>query len=238
MWVIRFVRISFEVCVATAFGFALRSWDRQNRLSRLNEASGRELAKQQMRLRVAALEAAANGIVITDSLGTVLWVNRAFTDLTGYRPEEIIGQSPRILKSWNHASSFYRNLRSTIQSGQVWRGEITNRKKDGLLYAEEMTITPDRSPTGETTNYIAVKQDATEKKKLEAKYRQAQKIEAIGRLAAGVAHDFNNILGVITGYRELSLDKLEPEHSAPSAKPHPQPSARRHMRRLCRAIVL
>jgi two-component system, cell cycle sensor histidine kinase and response regulator CckA len=212
VWVIRFGRISFEVCVATALGFVLRSWDRQNRLSRLNEASGRELAKQQMRLQVAALEAAANAIVITDSHGTILWVNRAFTDLTGYRPEEIIGQSPRILKSWNHDSSFYRNLWSTIQSGQVWRGEITNRKKDGLLYAEEMTITPVRSPTGETTNYIAIKQDATEKKKLEAQYRQAQKMEAIGRLAGGVAHDFNNILGVITGYSELSLDKLEPEH--------------------------
>jgi PAS domain S-box-containing protein len=164
-------------------------------------------------LQAAALEAAANAIVITDASGTILWVNRAFADLTGYGPEESIGQNSRILKSWSHDDSFYKDLWSTIQSGGVWRGEITNRKKDGFLYTEEMTITPVRSPSGETTNYVAIKQDVTERKKLEAQYRQAQKMESVGRLAGGVAHDFNNILGVIKGYSEISLENLEPEHS-------------------------
>jgi len=212
VWVLRVFRVAFEVCLAIVLAFALRRKERDLQSNMLNAASGRDLAEERIRLQAAALEAAANAIVITDSAGTILWVNRAFTDLTGYEREETIGQNPRILKSWSHDPSFYRTLWSTIRSGQVWRGEITNRRKDGFLYTEEMTITPVHSPSGETTNYIAIKQDATEKKKLEAQYRQAQKMEAVGRLAGGVAHDFNNILGVIAGYDDISLAKLEPEH--------------------------
>ncbi len=194
VWFFRIATVVFELCLSTTLGFVLQSKEKQLRSSLFNEVSGRQLAEERMRLQSAALEVAANAIVITDFKGTILWVNRAFTDLTGYGFEESIGRNPRILKSWNHEPSFYKTLWSTIQSGQVWRGEITNRKKDGFLYAEEMTITPVRSPSGETTNYIAIKQDATEKKKLEAQYRQAQKMEAVGRLAGGIAHDFNNIL--------------------------------------------
>ena len=166
-----------------------------------------------LRLHTAALEAAANAIVITDSTGSILWVNQAFTDLTGYGREESVGQNPRMLKSWEHGHSFYDNLWSTIKSGHVWRGEVRNRKKDGSVYTEDMTITPLCSPSGEITQFIAIKQDATEKKKLEAQYRQAQKMGAVGRLACGVAHDFHNILGVITGYCEISLEKLDPEQT-------------------------
>ncbi len=162
-----------------------------------------------LRLQAAALEAAANAIVITDCKGTILWVNRAFTELTGYGREEIVGQNPRIFKSWDYDHSFYDTLWSTIRSGRVWRGEIKNRKKNGSLYTEEMTITPVHSPSGEVANFIAIKQDATEKKKLELQFRHAQKMEAVGRLAGGMAHDFNNILNVITVYSEISLDDLE-----------------------------
>ncbi|HKN34655.1 MAG TPA: PAS domain S-box protein [Terriglobales bacterium] len=169
--------------------------------------------EERLRLQSAALEAAANAIVITGADGNIRWVNRAFTELTGYSPDESIGQNPRMLKSGEHDQTFYRHLWATIQAGQVWRGEMRNRKKDGSLYSEEMTITPVRSPSGETTNFIAIKQDATERKKLEAQYRHAQRMEAVGRLAGGVAHDFNNILGVISGYSEISLDQLNPENA-------------------------
>jgi two-component system, cell cycle sensor histidine kinase and response regulator CckA len=170
----------------------------------------RKASDSNLRLLTAALEAAANAIVITDPNGAILWVNQAFTDLTGYGREESIGQNPRMLKSSEHDHSFYENLWSTIKAGRVWRGELKNRKKDGSLYNEEMTVTPVRSASGEITNFIAIKQDVTEKKKLEAQYRQAQKMEAVGRLAGGIAHDFNNVLSVIIGYSFLALEKLEP----------------------------
>jgi PAS domain S-box-containing protein len=172
----------------------------------------RKASESILRLQTAALEAAANAIVITDPNGTILWVNQAFTDLTGYGREESIGQNPRMLKSWEHDHSFYENLWSTIKSGRVWRGALKNRKKDRSVYSEEMTITPVRSASGEVTNFIAIKQDVTEKKKLEAQYRQAQKMEAVGRLAGGIAHDFNNVLNVIMGFGELAQGKLEPTH--------------------------
>ena len=176
----------------------------------LVKMNDRVLTEEEIRLQAAALQAAANGIVITDAQGTILWANRAFSDLTGYSPEESVGQNPRMFKSWEYVHSFYQNLWATIQAGKVWHGEIRNRKKDGSLYTEDMTITPLRSPAGEITHFIAIKQDITEKKKLEAQYRHAQKMEAVGRLAGGVAHDFNNILSVITGYCEISLEKLLP----------------------------
>lgn len=167
--------------------------------------------EEQLRLQAAALQA-ANAIVVTDAKGTILWINRAFTELTGYAAEECIGQNPRMLKSGDHEHSFYENLWSTIRAGGVWRGEIKNRKKDGSSYIEEMTITPLVSSDGKITNFVGIKQDITEKKKLEAQYRHAQKMEAVGRLAGGIAHDFNNVLSIISGYSDISLDKLPANH--------------------------
>lgn len=211
VWVIHIITVLFEACLATIVCFVLLNRERPVVCARLGKMNNQLLTGEQIRLQAAALHAAANGIVITDAKGTILWVNRAFSDLTGYSPEESVGQNPRMLKSWDYDHSFYRNLWSTIQAGKVWHGEIRNRKKDGSLYTEDMTITPLRSPTGEITHFIAIKQDITENKKLEAQYRHAQKMEAVGRLAGGVAHDFNNILTVITGYCEISLERLHPE---------------------------
>ena len=99
-------------------------------------------ADEQLKLQSAALEAAANGIVITDSHGSIMWVNGAFTTMTGYSKEEVLGKNPRLLNSGNQPESYYAELWSTISSGKVWRGEIVNRRKDGSAYTEEMTITP------------------------------------------------------------------------------------------------
>ena len=93
----------------------------------------RKRAEEKMRLQSAALESAANTVVITDRDGIITWVNPAFTKLTGYSPEEAIGQNPRLLKSGAQDRSFYENLWNTILSGQVWSGEIVNRRKDGVL---------------------------------------------------------------------------------------------------------
>jgi PAS domain S-box-containing protein/putative nucleotidyltransferase with HDIG domain len=121
----------------------------------------------QLRLQSAALEAAANGFIITDRDGKIIWVNPAFTHLTGYSMEEVVGRKPNILKSGKQDRDFYRNLWDTILSGQVWHGELVNRHKDGHFYTEEMTIAPLQAEGGEISHFIAVKQDVTERKQVE-----------------------------------------------------------------------
>ncbi len=153
------------------------------------------------RLQSAALNAAANAIVITDTAGVLTWANRAFTRLTGYSVEEAFGRTMRdLLKSGQHNREVYREMWDTILSGGIWHGELTNRRKDGVLYTERQTITPIRDSSGEITHFIAVKHDITERLKLEENLREMQKMEGIGTLASGLAHDFNNLLGVIEGY--------------------------------------
>jgi two-component system cell cycle sensor histidine kinase/response regulator CckA len=129
----------------------------------------RERAEAQLHLQGAALNAAANAIVITDDAGVIEWVNPAFSDLTGYTPAEAVGRNPRdLVKSDHHDPSFHRNLWDTILSGHVWRGETVNRRKDGSLYTEEQTITPVRNAQGEIRHFIAVKQDISERKRADA----------------------------------------------------------------------
>jgi two-component system cell cycle sensor histidine kinase/response regulator CckA len=165
----------------------------------------RKRAEEQLQLQSAALEAAANAILITDSDGRIVWANSAFTTLTGYSREEILGKNPSFLNSGEQPKNYYAEMWSTISSGQVWQGEIINRRKDGTIYTEDMTITPLAANAGHQTNkyFIAIKQDVTERRTLQKQLQQAQKMEAVGRLAGGVAHDFNNMLGVISGYSEL-----------------------------------
>ncbi len=139
---------------------------RSNELLR-TEMAQRKRAEEKIRLQSAALESAANAVVITGRDGIITWVNPAFTKLTGYSPEEAIGQNPRLLKSGTQDRPFYENLWNTILSGQVWSGEIVNRRKDGVLYTEEQMITPVRSPEGDITHFIAIKQNITDRKRAE-----------------------------------------------------------------------
>lgn len=122
----------------------------------------------QSRLQAEALAAAANAIAITDREGIIRWVNPAFERLTGYSATEALGQNPRLLKSGKHDRAFFEKMWETIQAGHVWRGELVNKRKDGTLYDGEMTITPVQDPRGVITHFIAVKQDATERKRAEA----------------------------------------------------------------------
>jgi two-component system cell cycle sensor histidine kinase/response regulator CckA len=124
----------------------------------------RTRAEEKLRVHASVLDAVANSIVITNQDGTIQWVNPAFTVLTGYSAQEAIGQNPRILKGGGHEEAFYKHLWQTISSGQVWTGQLTNRRKDGRLYPEEMTITPLRNAAGEIRQYVAIKQDITQRK--------------------------------------------------------------------------
>jgi len=188
----------------------------KNRLNRLGQAVRRALreaqerkerqrAEERVHVQSSALEAVANGIMLTDATGKILFGNRAFCAMTGYALEEILGKTPGFLNSGKHDADFFRVLWNTILTGRVWQGELINRRKDGTLYNEEMTITPIQRSNGEISHFIAVKQDITKRKQHKEQLHQARKMEAIGQLAAGIAHDFNNLLTVIHGNVQLVL---------------------------------
>ncbi len=175
----------------------------------LHDVTEISASRAKQSLQSAALDAAANAIMITDRDGRMEWANPAFTELTGFDVDEALGRNPReLLRSGTHNPSFYAEMWSTIAGGRVWSGELTNQRKDGTLYPEAMTITPVRDASGEIKHFIAIKRALTAERALQAQLMQAQKMESVGRLAGGIAHDFNNLLTVINGTIELSLSEM------------------------------
>ncbi|MFO7761770.1 MAG: PAS domain S-box protein [Desulfobia sp.] len=179
-------------------------------LSVARDISDRKLAEAERERLITAIEYAFEGIVITDPSGMIEYINPAFTKITGYSRKEAIGQNISILKSGEHDESFYKKLWNRISAGEFWSGRIINKRKDGSLFMEEMSISPVLDRTGKISYYVAVKRDITKEEELEQQIRQAQKMESVGRLAGGIAHDFNNMLSVILGYSEMALNDLEP----------------------------
>ncbi len=167
-----------------------------------------QAAEESLRKLSRAVEHSADTVVITDRSGVIEYVNPAFEALTGYSHEEACGQTPRILKSGEQAAETYQEMWNTILGGAVYRGIFVNRKKNGELYYVEQSICPVRDGDGQVTHFIANGRDLTERLRLESQLLQAQKMDAIGRLAGGVAHDFNNLLTIITSYSELALDSV------------------------------
>jgi PAS domain S-box-containing protein len=125
-------------------------------------------------LRDSALQAAASAICITDRYGAVLWVNPAFSTLTGYASEGILGRNLRVLKSGKHGAAFYHKLWRTILSGRTWRGEFINRRKDGSLFCGEQTITPVRTEGGPITHFVGIMNDATRREQAKERLLRAQ----------------------------------------------------------------
>jgi PAS domain S-box-containing protein len=159
-------------------------------------------------LRLAtAIEQAGEGVVVTDAEGTIEYVNPAFTRITGYGRAEALGQNPRILKSGRHDSKFYEEMWATILAGRTWHGEIVNQRKDGNLYTEEMTITPVRGAPGTTANFIAIKQDITERKQAEEARRAREAAESASRakteFLSGMSHELRTPLNVILGFAQV-----------------------------------
>jgi len=165
--------------------------------------------EEQRRLLATAVEQSAESVLITDPEGRIEYVNPAYERITGYSREEVLGKSPGILKSGQTEPYQYKLLWETITSGKVWRGKIVNKKKDGSLFTEEMTIAPVKDGQGRITHFVAVKRDITRQNQLKKIVRQTQKMQAIGTLAGGIAHDFNNILTAILGFAELSALQCE-----------------------------
>ena len=157
-----------------------------------------------LRVQSAALNSAANAIVITDRDFTIVWLNRAFTELTGYSEEEARGRNALdLLKPDGEDPELDRQLMETVTAGRTWQGERFRRRKDGHVYLEGRAVTPVRNGSGPITHYIFMKTELTEQRKMEAQLRQAQKMEAVGQLAAGVAHEFNNLLQALMSMTAL-----------------------------------
>jgi PAS domain S-box-containing protein/putative nucleotidyltransferase with HDIG domain len=167
----------------------------------IHDITARKQAEANLHLRSAALTAAANAILITNREGIIEWANPAFTTLTGYTMQEAVGKNPReLIKSGQHDHAFYKSLWETILAGKVWQGELTNRRKNGEYYFEEMTITPLQGNHGEANYFIAVKQDITLRKQADDRNRrQLQRLAALHTIDAAIngSLDLNLTLHIV-----------------------------------------
>ncbi len=171
---------------------------------RISEGRRSELVQRRL---ATALEHAAEGVVITDVNGVIQYVNPSLETMTGYKREELIGTNPRLLKSGEQSSAFYEELWETITSGRIWMGRFVNKRKDDTLYTEEATISPVRDATGTITNFVGMKRDISDHLALSKQLIHAQKMEAMGTLAGGIAHDVNNLLQIVLGQSDMLLQR-------------------------------
>lgn len=157
-------------------------------------------------LQVAALAAAANAVVITETDGSVVWANHAFTRMTGYDLADLRGRTLQCLKSGIHGPAFYRAMWKTVLAGDVWSGELVNQRKDGTLYHEAQTITPVRDARGVITHFIAVKQDITAVVRERELLMEETKLAECDRMAAEIAHELANAV-MVAGCRLQLLQR-------------------------------
>ncbi|MCF6277536.1 MAG: PAS domain S-box protein [Anaerolineales bacterium] len=186
------------------------------------DITARNEAERELRKLSNAVEQAANGIVITDTDGIIEFVNPAFSRITGYAAEEAIGKTPNLLKSGEHSAEYYDELWHTIENGNVWHGELVNRRRDGSLYWESQVISPVMNNSGQVTHYVAVKEDISRRKELEKSLTLAHEAALVAsdlktKLLANVSHDMRTPLGAILGYTEmLQMGVFEPLNDAQS----------------------
>jgi two-component system cell cycle sensor histidine kinase/response regulator CckA len=169
--------------------------------------------EESLRLLGSAVEQSKEPILITDAQlnlpgPAIVFVNPAFTQMTGYTAEEVIGKTPRILHGPRTDRSVLDKLRRNLERGELFEGETINYRKDGQEFYLNWQIAPIRNEEGTITHFVSIQHDVTERKRLEARLLQSQKMETVGKLAGGVAHEFNSIMTTIIGQTELLLNDL------------------------------
>lgn len=174
----------------------------------ITDITERKKAEAALRVSDVALKAISQGVLITDDQGRVLAINRAFTSITGYREEDLLGREYRFLHDGLLDRRVAEAMEAAQREGREFVGEVHDRKKDGTPFWNDLTVTPVRDDAGQVTHSVAIVRDLTQRRHLAEQLRQAQKMDAIGQLAGGVAHDFNNILGAILGNTDLALAEI------------------------------
>jgi two-component system cell cycle sensor histidine kinase/response regulator CckA len=181
------------------------------------EVAEHQRAEESLRLLGSAVEQSKESILITDAQldlpgPKIIFVNPAFITMTGYTAAEAIGKTPRILQGLRTDRKVLDRLRHNLEHGEAFAGEAINYRKDGTEFDLEWQIAPIRNASGKITHFVAIQRDITERKRFEAQLLQSQKMETVGKLAGGIAHEFNSILTAIIGQSELLLGDLPPEN--------------------------
>ncbi len=164
-------------------------------------------ALERAQLQAAALDTAANFIYIIDTQRRIEWVNTAFKRVTGYG-DEVLGQTPAVLRSGKHEESFYAQMWETLDRGEAWVGEVISRRRDGSLFTCLSTVTPVSVVGRQATHYVVVAQDISQQRDLEKRLAVSERMASLGTLAAGLAHEINNPLSFITANLEYALTYL------------------------------
>ncbi|AWM37493.1 Blue-light-activated protein [Gemmata obscuriglobus] len=178
------------------------------------DVTARRAAEEALRVRDRAIQAVTQGILISDAEHPdhpVVFASPGFERLTGYTAAEVMGRNWHLLQGRDTSAEAVAQVRAAVRAGVPCAVELLNYKKDGSPFWSELSISPVRDATGRLTHFIGVHTDVTRRRNLEDQFRQAQKMDALGRLAGGVAHDFNNLLTVINGYSTLLLNEVGPK---------------------------
>ena len=175
----------------------------------MRDIAERKRSEKKLRQLSRAVEQSASLIIIADTEGTIEYVNPRFLEATGFAREEVVGGKPFFWRAGKSGAAIGEDVWTTVRTGQDWRGEFQNMRKDGGDIIVSVTISPVTNDNGSITHVIAIEEDITRRREIEAQLHQAQKLEALGMLTGGIAHDFNNLLAIVIGNLDLIAPLLK-----------------------------